>query len=227
MKSEPGPENLLVFSYLALRKTIGILGVSLPFTVSLGAMLFFQEELKGSISAYYYTDMRDVLVGTLFAIGFFMLSYQGYELPDRIAGLVVFVSAIGIAIFPTTPEKNPTRAEMWKGGFHYFFAALFFLALIYFCLFLFTKTNPGLPPTERKLQRNRVYRTCGIVMAACILLIAVVELLPDRQRGLLKTADPVFWLESIAILTFGISWLTKGEALLKDENNQTVSGGPG
>jgi hypothetical protein len=30
--------------------------------------------------------------------------------------------------------------------------------------------------------------------------------------------EPRFWLESIAIVVFGISWLTKGEAILKDQD---------
>ena len=28
--------------------------------------------------------------------------------------------------------------------------------------------------------------------------------------------DPIYWLESIAILTFGLSWIVKGEWILKD-----------
>lgn len=216
------PDSSLVFSYLALRKAIGILGVTLPFSVSLGAMLFFQEEIKSSISAYYYSGMRDVLVGTLFAIGFFMLSYHGYERNDRLAGIVVFVSALGIALFPTTPEEHPTPIDKWIGAFHFFFAALFFSALVYFSLFLFTRTHPDRPPTARKLQRNQLYRVCGKVMAACVLLIVVVHLLPEQASAALKSADPVFWLESVAILAFGISWLVKGEAILKDSENEPL-----
>ena len=29
--------------------------------------------------------------------------------------------------------------------------------------------------------------------------------------------EPIFWLESVAIVAFGLSWLTKGETILKDE----------
>jgi hypothetical protein len=28
---------------------------------------------------------------------------------------------------------------------------------------------------------------------------------------------PVFWLESTAVISFGFSWLTKGETILKDQ----------
>jgi hypothetical protein len=33
----------------------------------------------------------------------------------------------------------------------------------------------------------------------------------------LKAFDPVYWLEAMAIVAFWISWLIKGEAILKDE----------
>lgn len=31
-----------------------------------------------------------------------------------------------------------------------------------------------------------------------------------------KRLDPVFRLESLAVVAFGVSWLTKGESILKD-----------
>ena len=52
-------------------------------------------------------------------------------------------------------------------------------------------------------------------MSVCILL-TVVSQLPAVALAL-KAYDPIYWLESIAIVAFGISWLTKGEAILKDE----------
>jgi hypothetical protein len=35
--------------------------------------------------------------------------------------------------------------------------------------------------------------------------------------------EPRFWLESIAIVAFGISWLTKGEAILKDQETPSAA----
>lgn len=43
----------LIFSYLALRKTIGILGIALPFVLFLGAYLIFQTGIQSSLSSYY------------------------------------------------------------------------------------------------------------------------------------------------------------------------------
>lgn len=218
MKSKSNGKESLVFSYLTLRKAIGILGMTLPFVVSLGALLIFRTGLQSSISSYYYTGMRDVFVGTLFALGFFLLSYKGYERADNIAGNLACLFALGVALFPTAPDGATAIAPRLIGYIHLAFAALFFLTLIYFCLFLFTKTNPRQTPTRRKIQRNIVYKACGYAMAACIFLMAIYTFLPAGWKAPVAALKPVYWLEALAILAFGVSWFTKGEAILKDED---------
>lgn len=41
--------------------------------------------------------MRDTSVGMLFAIGFFLLSYQGPGRADRMAGILACVFAAGVS----------------------------------------------------------------------------------------------------------------------------------
>ena len=207
----------LVISYLTLRRTIGILGTSFPFVLFFGAVIFFGAGIQHSISSYYYTGMRDVFVGTLCAIGFFLLSYRGYERADNVAGDLGCVFAVCVAIFPTITSSSATGYAHIIDYIHLAFAALFFLTLIYFSLFLFTKTDPNRPPSKRKIQRNKIYKVCGNTMSLCILLVVVYELLPDEVMSFIRSYKPVFWLEAIAVVAFGISWLTKGEAILKDE----------
>lgn len=220
MNKEPAAERALIISYLTLRKAIGFLGVAFPIVVSLGAFIFFGTGLQGSISAYYYTGMRNVFVGILWAIGFFMISYKGYGIYDTIAGILGCVFAVGITLFPTTPEINPSTREQLIGHIHLSLAALFFIVLIIFSMYLFTKTAENKeehPVTGRKRQRNVVYIVCGAVMAACIVLIGIYQFLPSSTASLVKPYDPIYWLETIAIISFGISWLIKGETLLKDK----------
>ena len=59
----------LVVTFLTLRQTIGWVGLAMPFAVRLGALLFEHIRTTDSISAYYYTGMRDVFVGTLILVG--------------------------------------------------------------------------------------------------------------------------------------------------------------
>jgi hypothetical protein len=208
-------KNALIFSYLTLRKAIGVLGTSLPFVLSLGALVLFGTGIQGSVSGYYHTGMRDVFVGVLCVIGFFLLSYRGYNGADDIVGDLGCLFAVGVALFPTTPSNAASSGVRIIGYVHFVFAVLFLLTLIYFSLFLFTKTeaDPNQSPTPRKLQRNRVYKACGYTMLLCIVLIAIYYRLPDELASPIEGYKPVFWLESIAVVAFGISWLTKGEAI--------------
>jgi hypothetical protein len=225
MAQQSGPQNsILVISYLDLRMAIGIVGFALPFVLPFGQILLhalgIQSSLhspviESSVSSYYYTDLRNIFVGSMCAIGVFLMSYRGYDRRDKIAGRLASVFAIGVALFPTSPLPIATPDQKLIGGAHLTFAASLFLTLAYFSLKLFTKTNPNKTPSPQKLQRNRVYRISGYVMLACIALIAVAALPPIK--AMVEQLKPRFWLEAIAIMAFGISWLTKGEAILKDQ----------
>ena len=216
--------NSLVISYLKIRRVVGYLGMSLPFSMVLGAQLLFHTGLQGSISSYYYTGMRDVFVGTLWAIGFFLLSYRGYDKIDDRLGNLACVFAVGVSLFPTAPSlQSASTLAIRIGYLHLFFAAAFFFTLMWFSLFLFTKTGSLGELTPQKIQRNRVYRTCGIILAACIVLMGAYGLLPDRFAYPLSGYNPTFWLETVAVIAFGFSWFTKGEGILKDDLSEVSS----
>ena len=78
MGQQPDSDNSLVISYLWLRTAIGIIGIALPFALVLGKILFDGGGLQNSMSAYYYTNTRNLFVGSLCAIGIFLMSYRGY-----------------------------------------------------------------------------------------------------------------------------------------------------
>ena len=217
MTQPSAPQDSLVISYLRLRRAVGYLGLALPFVLALGAFWLHGQGIQSSISAYYHTGMRDVFVGILCAIGIFLLSYRGHERKDRLAGDAACLFALGVALFPTAPDVDPTSRQKLIGGVHLVFASLFFLTLAYFSLCLFTLTDPMKPPTPRKLQRNRVYRACGYTMLAALALILAITIAPAELSAPIRSLQPVFWLEALAVVAFGLSWLTKGERILQDE----------
>src|SRR6266849_4469895 len=215
MNQQSGPQGFLVLSYLDLRKAVGIIGFALPFILAFGKILLQGPGIQSSISCYYYTDMRNVFVGSLCAIGVFLMSTRGYDRRDEIAGILACVFAIGVAFFPTTPYMCATSRDKLIVTMHLSFAALLFLTLAYFSFALFTKTAPDKNPTRQKLQRNTVYRVCGYTILASIFLMFVVAL--PAVKTVVERLTPVFWLESLAVVAFGVSWLTKGETILKDQ----------
>ncbi len=215
MQNLSKPNNSLVLSYLDLRKAIGFIGFLLPFVLVAGKLILDGPGLQPSISGYYYTSMRDVFVASLCAIGVFLMSYRGYERIDDFAGKLASIFAIGTALLPTNPPVYATTLQLLIGRFHLLFALCLFLTLAFFALVLFRKTNPSKPTTPQKRKRNIIYTICGIGIIVCILLIVIVQLLP--RDAAVFAAKPIFWLEAVAIVLFGISWFVKGETILKDE----------
>jgi magnesium-transporting ATPase (P-type) len=177
--------------------------------------------IEPSISDYYYTGMRNLLVGSLCAISMFLLCCRGYDRKDEIAGIFSAVCALGVAFFPTAPDCGATPRQQQVGFAHYIFAMLLFSTLVYFCLVLFKMTAKDRKMTRKKRQRNRVYTVCGYVIAASILAIAVPKLLQalhvSQVADCHATSHRIFLVESIALMAFGVAWLIKGETFLKDE----------
>lgn len=221
-----------LISYLYLRKAVGFLGLALPIVLVLGSVLVGNcDEIQSSISDYYHTLMRDVFVGILCAIALFLFSYKGYvdDKRDNIAGTLASFFALGIAFFPTAPDKPLSPCDSpscnipavitnpFISNLHFIFATSFFLVLTYFSLVLFTKTKNKRTQTKQKKERNSIYRICGFVMLTCIILIAIYFFLLEEKYPNLAKYDPVFWLETIALWAFATSWLIKGELLLKDK----------
>jgi hypothetical protein len=220
MNQQSGPQDPLVRSYLTLRKAVGIIGCALPIVLVFGLMFLKGLGIQHSISAYYHTDMRNVFVGSLCAIGIFLMSCRGYDGKDEVAGIFACVCAIGVALFPMAPEVSSTPVKEHIGWAHWTFAALLFAMLACFCIFLFTKTGPENRPTHKKVQRNRVYYFCGGAIVVSIVLIPLVT--KTALKDVIQCPTAVFWLESLAVEAFGFAWLIKGETFLKDEKSKAL-----
>jgi len=269
-------------SYKMLRQAVGVLGMALPFAIILGGWFFFCTSLQGSISAYYYTHMREVLVGALWVIGFFLLSYHGPDGRNSIddwAGNFACIFAVGSTLFPTDPPDAPTnlpggasfsalgiialailltlgfflcrftrahpgfklrgfrtsrngvgnfrawililcvlmmviyrfvRSDATIALLHKGFSLLFMSMLAFFSLCLFTQTHPGHEPKGFKIKRNRVYKICGWIIVGCMVLIDIYMCVPANAVASLEKYNFVLWLETIMVLSFGVSWWVKG-----------------
>ncbi len=201
-------DDRILVSYLTLRRVVGILGILLPVLLVVGSSLVNSRlDIQNSISDYYGTEMRDIFVGVLFVVGLFLFAYRGYERKDDIAGDLACLFALGVALFPSTSASQAIRTV------HVISAAALFTVLSCFSLFLFTKTDKDVLPRKKRI-RNVIYVICGVIMLVCIASIALYHVL--LRNTSVAAIKPVFWLESLALWVFGISWLIKGETLLKD-----------
>ena len=209
-------KNDQVISYYALRILIGATGLLLPLLLVIGNLIANNSlQIEFSVSDYYDNSTAgDILVGVLFVLGFFLMTYKGYDKTDSRVANLGCVFALGVALFPTTSPNHTVHIM------HFVFALLLFSVFIVFSIYLFRKTGPG-RRTKQKDKRNRVYLACGIIMIASIAGIAAAMFFLEAAS---EKYHLVFWFESLALISFGISWITKAEFLfLKDEGNNTSS----
>lgn len=124
-------EKNLVMSYHRMRRWVGYLGLSLPFSLMIGDWVFHELEIyqnsklmqmckcnyastnhfRESISDYFYTPMGELFVGTLCAVSFFLFLYKGYKkrpgesMPsDSFMTNFAGICALLVAIFPMDLE---------------------------------------------------------------------------------------------------------------------------
>jgi len=220
-----------IISYYTMRRAIGVLGITLPLILLAGSFLLGDcKEVQGSISTYYYTNMRNIFVGFNCAVALFLFAYRGHDWKDNLVGYLGCIFVLGVAFLPCTistphPCLIPAPEQHHLvGKLHNLSALLYFAILIVYSLLLFPKTHMDMVTGEKmfmgeqKKKRNIVYYICGSLMTASLLLIVTnMWFLGGLYPGL-KDLNPVFWLESIVLLSFGISWLTKGQLFFPDKN---------
>jgi len=156
--------NQLVIDYMYLRKTVGWVGTLLPVALIAGNAIFFTTVLPDSMSSYYYTNMRNVFVGALCALGVFLIAYIGYDKADRWITNVAGAGAIGVAFCATKPTvcgvaartcvapavRSLSLERQIVGDLHLGFAAIAFLALGAMAM-RFAKLPPSAEPRPRGL----------------------------------------------------------------------------
>jgi uncharacterized membrane protein len=151
-------------------------------------------------------------VGVLFVLGFFLMAYKGFDRVDSITANLGCVFALGVALCPTTSSNQVVHI------LHFVFAMLLFSTFIFFSIYLFRKSDPQKKCSPQKNKRNVIYLVCGIIMIVAIasIVVSIFWLEEASQQYHL-----VFWFESLALISFGFSWITKAEFLfLKDEESE-------
>ena len=142
LKQAPRPDPVTdpegaryVRAYLWMRLGVGAMGVLLPLVLIFVDKIAFHGYpfVRGSMSAYYYSGMREWFVGTIFGSGAFLIAYKVSEVSlDNTASIGAGICAGLIALFPTgrpgghprppRPPLNPLQdwiGEVWTTRIHY------------------------------------------------------------------------------------------------------------
>lgn len=219
-----------------LRKLVGLLGMLLP--VALWAFLEVDTRFSAvlpSISHYYHTRACGIFIIAVSSLAIFLLVYKGEEKSDFYASSTAGFAALILLLLPTGNiidtrflevsvtklRVNPTRETL-----HYLAAAVFLLSLAYISFFLFTKSD--CPPSKRskaKIKRNRIYRTTAIIMVLAMFLIFLrfLKVMPLAFNQYYDFHCLTFWMEVVAVESFGFAWLIKGETFFLDHPEKNNS----
>jgi hypothetical protein len=251
--SRGGPgSNQLVRNYMTLRKAIGWIGILLPFVVFLGNWIIFSHHVAGclaptgnklpdSLSGYYYSHMRDVFVGGMWAAGVFLFFYTGHDTFARVATNVAGLAAIGIALFPTMPPTDeflqtnicgPVTAIVLQPAPHGSAIGIVHVAclcglmlMIALMAWRFTRQYTDeqiarMTDDDREIEENqnlkrrnnRIYWGCVAALVAAGAFAVIQEF---AFTGPIKSEAPwLLYAETVAFLAFGTAWFVKGRALL-------------
>ncbi|MBN8666222.1 MAG: hypothetical protein J0M30_01885 [Chitinophagales bacterium] len=223
-------EQIWLTNQNSLRILIGVLGILLPLLLPLVIWIDigYWKPLY-SISHYYFTRSSPVFIIIVSLMAIFLLVYKGKKPIDFILSSLAGVFALILVVFPTDsisfvcrdPDHLYSLAiypdNSFRAVVHYVGAAIFLGSLAAMSLFLFTKSDK--PPHLRGVQkrrRNRVFRTCGVIMVLALLVILANPLKIISNEDFEKY-HLMFWMETVAVWAFGTSWLVKAEVILKDK----------
>jgi hypothetical protein len=218
-RPDPGAspiEARYVRSFLVLRAAIGALGVALPVVLVLVDKLAFHGTPfpRNSLSAYYYSGMREWFVGTLAATGAFLVGYKVSErnLDNALSGVAGTAAAL-IALFPTGrpspgPPLTPLQDLLGETAVkivHFSASGIFIGALGVLCVcFGIREGRRPRRPGTRPPEFWRLYHfACASAIGLAIVWIVATWIFGGPRWSLLLG-------EWVSAWAFGFSWLLKG-----------------
>ena len=208
-----------VISYFYLRRAIGILGVLMPAAVwFIGYLDHLDPQVYDTISSHYYSRARDVFVGIMALIGVLVFFYHSPIRWENTVARITGIAGVFIGILPMDPTGK-MRGYMDHTLFehlHRYPVIAFFAGGLYLVAFSFRRTTTIQEhdhqkievtspfPGVKKSRRNHWYTACAAVMTVSLALLITALL-----NG--WTGAPKYVPESLAIISFAVAWLVKGQ----------------
>jgi hypothetical protein len=205
-----------VRSYLIMRISVGALGVALPFMLVFCDGVFFNGDPfpRDSLSAYYYSGVRDLFVGTLSATAIFLITYKvANRTLDNTLSILAGIAGLAVALFPTGLPAHvnvltPLQDRLGEGvveAIHFTAAGVFIVSLGVICFFFGVREGARPPRQGNRSPRfwRRYHWSCAGAIAAALLWIGVTQVAGGPSESLLIG-------EAVSVWAFGASWFMKG-----------------
>lgn len=196
-------------SYRQLRLGMALLAILLPvLLIFLGGL----DQVLNSLSAYYHSSralLRDVFVGTLWAVGAFLVFYKGYTRRENWALNVAGVSATFVSLFPTDCQKQPGQTcadEVFAASatIHGLAAVVFFTLIGYVCVCRSRDTLTLMTDEARRAMFRKAYWALGVVMVLTP-LVGIAIKLGDHDAA----EKWILIVEVVGIYVFAAFWALK------------------
>jgi hypothetical protein len=235
--------NQIAATYRMLRLGLAVLAYSFPILLFGGGLLLGKLPLAGSMSAYYHYHsiesprplnqgaafqetadqdkpgqglMRNIFVGTLFAVGGLLFAYQGFSRLEDFALNLAGLTAWGIALFPMSwPEGSGGSSFSLHGAF----AISFFVCIAYVCIWRAGDTLPLIHDPVIRRRYLRTYRFLGWAMAILPFLAWGLISLTPLQKSV------IFFVEMAGIYVFATYWVIKSHEASKTRMDEKAGRG--
>jgi hypothetical protein len=204
--------NQISATYKMLRLGVAVIAFAFPLLLWIGGHLFAGLPLAGSMSAYYYTVMRDTFVGILFAVGVILFVYQGYTRFEDWALNLAGGLALGIALFPMALPSKPSHNPF---SLHGVCAVSFFLCIAYVCIFRASDTLSLIP--DRAACYRRWYKILGYAMVALpVIAWILISGMPGQKSA-------IFFVELVGIYVFATYWVIKSHEVSQTDSDRKAA----
>lgn len=193
-------------TYLSLRLGIALLSIALPVALWAVGALLGGLPLQASMSAYYHAGdgvARDVFVGTLCAVAAGLHLYKGITSLENSALNLAAVLLVGVALVPMAWGCGDACPSL---SLHGSFAAAFFVAIAYVCIFRASDTLSLIRDPALARRYRRTYQGLGVAMILAPVAAGALGWLLERGSGYRWT---LFLVEAAGVWIFASYWLVK------------------
>lgn len=198
-----------------LRLGVGVIGALLPILLIAWNWIAGDKTIvPASMSGSYYTSARNLFVGSLCALGVFLILYR-HTVLQNLCTWCAGVFALLVAFAPTAPAPPATEPQ-WVNYLHHAAAGALIFTLGVFCFVLERGDAAGaasLDPRELARYaaqpqvpawRKILYFTCG----GLVFLSGAFAL----YTGVWPTSWSTGWsslylFEAVAVFAYGIAWI--------------------
>ncbi|MFW0790549.1 hypothetical protein [Gordonia sp. CPCC 205333] len=205
----------MIATYFTLRILITTGALSVPIGCLLWTAVDSRVALAGSLSAFYHTPARNLVVGAVVAVGVCLIAYRGYSPGENRLLNGAGIAGIGLAVFPTAaPGHGQDNVVNWI----HIGSAIGFFALVSATIVVYSwRTLPLLSPRTAK-----VYRGTYLVLCLCLIGFPVGAAAVAASIG---PGTRLLGLETGAIVAFAAYWAVKTDELRRSSAEGRIVAG--